>query len=497
MNWLKRWLFRTPSPAPIAEATRRPMRVTPLAVTMAASGGGGEEVKSFRMPPKPPGLKLPVGMAMDECPNLTGLYNWANDPSYHGPFDEGIGFLGYTYLAQLSQRAEYRMPCERLAKEMTRKWIRVTSTGGDAKKVTAMTQALERFGVRQLFRKAIEQDSYFGRAHIFIDVGADGGELQKPLIPAAKVKKGGVKGFRNVEALWAYPLDYDTSNPLRADFYVPQKWVVMTDTVHRSRLLTIVSRPMPDLLKPAYQFGGMALTQLAKPYVDNWLQTRQAVNDITQAFSQMVLATDMSQVMDGGDGQDLWNRLDVFNRTRNNRGTMAVDKATEELSNIAVPLTTLDMLQAQSQEHMAAVYQMPLIVLFSITPTGLNASSEGEIDVFETWVHSQQEDIIRPPLQTIFDIVQIDEFGAVDDDLAFEFVPLSEESPKDVADRRKVEADTDGVYIDKGVIHPEEVRERIARDEGGVYNGLSLTVEMPELSDPAEEGNPLDDADEE
>jgi phage-related protein (TIGR01555 family) len=280
---------------------------------------------------------------------------------------------------------------------------------------------------------------------------------------------------------------------LRADFYVPQKWVVMSDTVHRSRLLTIVSRPMPDLLKPAYQFGGVALTQLAKPYVDNWLQTRQAVNDITQAFSQMVLGTDMSQVMNEGGGEDLFNRIDLFNRTRNNRGTMAIDKSTETLENIAVPLTTLDMLQAQSQEHMAAVYQMPLIVLFAITPTGLNASSDGEIKVFETWIHSQQEDIIRPPLQTIFDIIQINEFGAVDPKLGFEFVPLSEETPEQAAARRKVEADTDSVYITAGVVHPDEVRERIARDETGVYNGLDLAVEAPGLPDPAEEGDPLAD----
>lgn len=485
MNWLKRWLFRTPAPAPIAEVSRAPMRISSLAVTMAGPGDNAQPIETFRMPPKPPGLKLPTGMAMDENLAITGLYNWATD---HGPFEEGIGFFGYAYLAQLSQRAEYRMPCERLAKEMTRKWIRVTATGEDlAEKVEAMTKALERFGVRQIFRKAIEQDSYFGRAHIFIDVGAGGAELQRPLIPKARVGAGGVKGFRNVEALWAYPLDYDTSNPLRADFYVPQKWVVMTDTVHRSRLLTIVSRPMPDLLKPAYQFGGVALTQLAKPYVDNWLTTRQAVNDITQAFSQMELQTDMSQVLAGDGGESLFNRVDFFNRTRSNRGTMVTDKATESLNNIAVPLTTLDMLQAQSQEHMAAVFQMPLIVLFSITPTGLNASSDGEIKVFETWIHSQQEDVIRPPLQVIFDLVQLDEFGAVDPALGFEFVPLSEESPADVAARRKIEADTDAVYITNGVIHPDEVRERIARDETGVYNGLDLAAEAPGLPDPAEE----------
>ena len=48
---------------------------------------------------------------------------WAGD-ALNVSFAEGIGFLGYSYLAALTQRAEYRRISERLASEMTRKWIR-------------------------------------------------------------------------------------------------------------------------------------------------------------------------------------------------------------------------------------------------------------------------------------------------------------------------------------------------------------------------------------
>ena len=58
----------------------------------------------------------------------------------------------------------------------------------------------------------------------------------------------------------------------------------MSQEFHASRLLTIIPFPVSDLLKPAYSFGGVPLIQMGKPYVDNWLNARQAVADILQGY---------------------------------------------------------------------------------------------------------------------------------------------------------------------------------------------------------------------
>ncbi|WP_179287738.1 anti-CBASS protein Acb1 family protein, partial [Enterococcus faecalis] len=127
-----------------------------------------------------------------------------------------------------------------------------------------------------------------------------------------------------------------------------------------SRFLTFTRHPVPDMLKPAYAFGGQSYTQLAKPYVDNWLRTRQSVSDVTSAFSQMVLATDMGSALTGGTGAELYGRVDMFNRTRDNRGTMVINKDSEELTNVTTPLSGLEALQAQSQEQLSSVARIPL-----------------------------------------------------------------------------------------------------------------------------------------
>jgi len=115
---------------------------------------------------------------------------------------------------------------------------------------------------------------------------------------------------------------------------------------------------------------------------------------------------------------------------------------------------------------------IPLIILFAITPTGLNASSESELDVFEGWVLSQQEGFLRPHLTTILNIVQLSKFGDIDPDITFQFEPLSVMDILEIAQARKTDIEADVAAIDAGIISPAESRARIAKEEDSPYAGL-------------------------
>jgi Protein of unknown function (DUF1073) len=55
-------------------------------------------------------------------------------------------------------------------------------------------------------------------------------------------------------------------------------------------------------------------------------------------------------------------------------------------------LQDLDWLLAQSQEQISSVSRIPLVKWTGISPSGLNASSEGEIRVYYDLIHSEQID---------------------------------------------------------------------------------------------------------
>lgn len=557
----------------------------------------------FAMAKPMPGV-VPKGkatIAMDEA--IETALGWAAQSIYAGAFQQGVTFLGYPYLAELAQRAEYRRVSEVIATEMTRKWIEIKvrtnnledevdaageeledelgveekpskpgqppnpnasnkavgkpamdaflpkptdtppakpagppddpaasadeeddpqaqleAAKNDLKaqkakekeaRVHELEEELKRLNVQDCFRKIAEQDGFFGRAHLFIELDKNDGsnvmlrpELVIPIgdgqnaFSKAKITKGSITRLKTVEAIWCYPANYNSNNPLADNWYAPSLWFVQGMEVHASRLLTFVGREVPDMLKPAYSFGGLSLSQMVQPTVQNWLRTRQSVSDIVHSFSVFILSTQMGQDLNE-DGDQIFKRADFFNDLRDNRGLMIIDKESEEFANVAAPLSTLDALQAQSQEHICSVSGLPLVKYTGISPSGLNATSEFEIAAFYDWIKAYQIAFFQPGLTRIFHMAQLNLWGEIDEDLYFEFQPLAEQTEEEKATTRKTEADTDKVHIDSGVLSPEEVRGRLSKEADGPYAGIDVNnvpePPAPPGGDPFGQGKGFDE----
>lgn len=442
------------------------------------------ETTTLSFPLKAP--ELPSGVIpKDESVAIIGMDSGASvftfASAYLGNAIEG--FPGYPYLAALATRAEYRAFASTISKEMTREWITIASsdTAGEStkKKCTEITQEFTKLDIQGLIQEIVAHDCLFGRGQIFVNIR--GHKRADPLTLSSRtIKKGSLLGFKAVEPMWTTPSSYNALDPASPSFYKPEKWWMLGQEVHASRLLTVITRPVPDLFKPAFNFGGMSLSQLAEAYVNNWLRTRQSVADLINNFSIIVLKTTMGQVLQGQDnGTNLFRRLKLFTLTRSNKGVMALDKETEELEQIAVPLGGLGELQSKALELLCFVSKLPAILLTGISPSGLNASSDGEIRAHYDNIAADQGAFYRKPIEIILKVVQLHLYGAIDPEIVFTFNPLYQMSAKELADIRKANADTAGAMIDRGVISQQEERERLARDPESGYQGLDVE-DMPE-----------------
>ena len=466
-------------------------------------------VAEILAPAKPPAGVVPdgKGMAMDDASAFSAA--WAGTT-----YGQGLGgFGGYgaaipmTVLATWAQRPEYRKISDVPATEMTRRWIKVTASDDEGSKqdrIDGINAALARFKVRDAFRDAIRYDGLLGRGHIYIDLGANDTERGTPIGGSGdkamlqKVRKGSLSGIRSIDPLWVYPQNYNTSDPLASDWYRPTTWFVMGKAVHATRLLTIVGREVPDILKPAYSFGGLSLTQLCSPYVERWLRTAENTERAGRNFSFYVLKTNMGVELQGGSGGgtvgavsvdvgSLDGRVAAFNNYRDVDGTFVIDQASEDFMNVSAPINGLSQLQGQAFEYVVAMAGQPMVKYAGIQPSGLNASSDGEIRVWYDHCHAGQEDHLRDPLQVVIDVIQLSEFGDIDPSIRFSFEPLWAMSEKELAEVEKTEAETDQIRIDSGVLHPEEVRQGLADDPDSRYPGLDVS-DVPDLSAEETEG---------
>src|SRR5262249_32137724 len=152
------------------------------------------------------------------------------------------------------------------------------------------------------------------------------------------------------------------------------------------------------------------------PYVNRWLRTAKNVNDLINIFSIVTLATDLQNMLQQpvDSPKSLIARMKAFTQTRDNRGAMLINKGTEELTTQNVPLGSLDKLQAQAQEHMATPARRPLIKMFGITPTGLNATAEPELNVDNDYVHSKQELGFTSHMRVVIILVQMHLYGKIE-----------------------------------------------------------------------------------
>lgn len=403
-------------------------------------------------------------------------------------FIENTSFPGFPTLALLGQLAEYRSMHETLADECIRMWGKVVSSGSaNPDTLQGLEEEIKRIDLRAAVRQLVVHDQAFGRAHAYVKLRGDDTddvrELPLLLKPSA-VPKDSFEGLRIVEAYWVTPNDYNSIDPTRADFYKPSSWWLLGTLTHSTRLHTVISRPVADMLKPTYSFGGVSMTQLAMPYVDNWLRTRQSVSDAVKQFAVSGVKTDLQQYLAPGGSTDLQARAQLLNNYRDNRNLLFLDMAQEEFFMVATPLAGLHELQAQAQEQMSAVSHIPLVKLLGLTPTGLNASSEGEIRVFYDYVRGYQSNVLSPLVNFVLKLAQLSKFGEIDSSIVWKWEPLQELTALEAADARAKDAETDTKYIDSGVLMPEQVARRLDADEHGLYTGLlSEVVPLEDLAD--------------
>lgn len=429
-------------------------------------------------------------VAMDSCADI---YAYAQQGCNGAGFQP---FPGYPYLAQLATRPEYRAFADAMAGELTREWISFDGANGgddgpksdanqDNERIEELTKAIDRLGLKNVFKLAAQHDCFFGRAQIAITLKNQDPALPLVLSPNT-VPKGSLERFSCVEPMWSTPNEYNALDPTAPDFYKPRSWFVLGKKYHASRLLTIISRPLPDMLKPAYNFSGMSLSQLADRYVDNWLRTRQSISDLVNNFSITALKTNMQNVLTGScDGSDIAARADLFTLYRSNKGLMLLDNEGEELVQLNTPLSGLSDLQGQALEQLCVVSRMPAMILTGISPSGLNASSDGEIRVFYDWISSQQESVWKEALDTCIKVIQLDLWGEIDPTITWKYNPLWQVTAKEQSEIRLNNANADATYVDRGILSPEEVRERLSADQDSDYAGIDVS-EVPFVDEGAD-----------
>ena len=443
------------------------------------------DIDKFNLPKTlahvPEAVRTQNNMAFDSIrPQLEGFLSdgWQHTMKAMGILHcADASFMGYGALANLSQNGLIRAGVEMRGDEMTRKWGELSRKGNteeetdeQQEKLDAITEEMEKYKVRELFRSASCLCGYMGGCLLFIDTGEE--VLANPLIlDSMTFAPGTFKGFRLIEPYLVTPGGYNSTNPMADDYFKPSLWYVQGIPVHASRLIYFAENKLTSLLKPAYNFFGLPLAQKVIDAVAHYTENREAAGRLLQKYALTVLKTNMEEVLQGGFDKALRERIQYFVQTRSNDGCAAIDKEMEDLVLQTTSLAGVTDIVRQSMEYVAAMFNEPVVKMWGLSPNGFS-SGEMELQNHYDNIKAQQEKMFGEPMRRVLRVLQHNLYGATDDSIIFTFSPLSEDDERKIAETNKMQADTDAVLISNGVIDENEARERLIADPNSGYNTL-------------------------
>lgn len=232
--------------------------------------------------------------------------------------------------------------------------------------------------------------------------------------------------------------------------------------VHYSRVLRMDWGLVPPRDKNYNQGWGDSAILSIYDDLKNYGSAFANTSAIMQDFVNGVLKIpNLSQAMASScNDSAIMRRLDYANLTKSVVQMMVLDgdETYEKLStNVAGVSELLDRFMLS----VSSVTGIPVTLLFGRSPAGLSATGDADIRNFYDMVKQYQETKIKPILDKLTKYIFLSKRGPTNGvepkNWGIQFTPLWQNTEEQEATLRRTVAETDAIYIDRGVLDPSEV----------------------------------------
>lgn len=367
-----------------------------------------------------------------------------------------------------------------VATEMVRQgWV----IEGDAKnKVNAYIDEI--FGVTAL-TDLIRWARLYGGAIIVMGI-ADGRPLNEPV---DEFNIHGIRWLRVFDRFQAMPNTAFMCDDLNSEHYgYPEIYQVndyrtgRTFTVNHTRVLRIDWCLLPPREQMINQGWGESALSAIWQDIRNYGTTMANMAAIVQDFVNTVLSVpDLSNSLtDECQERQIAARINYANMMKSINNMLVVD-GEEKLDKLSTNVSGLPEIIDRFMLMVCSVTGIPATVLFGRSPAGFNSTGESDVRNYYDMIKNYQETKLKPCLEKLVRYICIAKdgpFAGVEpDDWNIKFVPLWQNTEEQEATIRRIVAETDSIYIDRGVLDPTEVAvSRFGGDKWSMNTEIDLAA---------------------
>lgn len=388
-------------------------------------------------------------------------------------------FIGYAACAMLMQHWLVDKACAMPGRDAVRHGfvVQIEGTGDEATELEKRVATLDRkYDLIHHLQEFVRLGRGFGIRHALftVDLGSEAQNdeyYKNPFNPDA-VKPGSYRGIRQIDPYWLGPeLDADAaSDPISPRYFEPTWWNIGGRRIHWTHFIVYRASAVPDMLKPAYRYGGVPLTQRIMERV--YAAERTANEGPLLAMAKRIITwkTDLETAM--GNPEKFLGHLANMSELMNNFGKHAVD-TDDDITVHDTSLAELDGVIMNQFQLVAAVAGTPATKLLGTTPKGFQSTGEHETKSYHEELETMQTNDLSPVVQRHHLMVARSDLDAAEGvRVNHTWEPVDTPTAKEYAEINKLNAETGKTLIDGGVIDGEEERNRLRSDPDSGYSDL-------------------------
>ncbi len=335
---------------------------------------------------------------------------------------------------------------------------------GDPKLDGVVRERFDTLGLREKVLDALTWGRLYGGSAIVL--GADDG--RPATTPLAPEQARSLDWLYVLDRRYLFPLTYyeTLGHPKYGE---PELFSISTASggsasgfaIHESRL--VLFRGARTGIRERTERTSWDYSVLQRPYEilrqfnTGWKAVEVLLTDGNQAVLKM---SGLAEMIASGERSSLEARLEILDMYRSVLRALVIDAdGGEGFERQSVSFSDIPGVLDKYMLRLAAAVQMPVTILMGQSPAGMNATGESDFRWFYDRIRSEQTNYLAPRIRRIVDVLfatrelQAKPEGGV----VIKFPSLWAETPSVEAARRKTIAEADAVYVNAGVVLPEEV----------------------------------------
>jgi len=443
------------------------------------------------------GEAIQGALRIDNWQNLLTGLGTSRDKTVYGRFVTLQRIDDQELTALYHQSADARKVVAFKPREMLRQGFRV-NIPEDEEATAQLTKAIRNLKLGRHFLNGMIWGRLYGGAAAVLGVD-DGGAADTPL------REDRIKSFRFlhiVDRRYLMPQEY-YDDPSEDEFFgQPEVYQLVprrggnSVRIHRSRMILFGGAHTSDEEKD--RLGGWDYSILDVMYEELrafwsvWKSAEHLMADASQAVFKL---QGLMAMIAGGQKDVLQQRLEIVDMSRSVARAVMLDAENEDFDRRPSSFTDAAGMLDKFMLRLASVTDIPVTILMGRSPAGMNATGDSDFQHFYDNVKTAQENDLRPELERAIRLMMLAQDGPTGgkepEEWTLDFESLWQMTPKEQAELEKSTADKDKLYLDTGVLLPEEVALNRFRPDGwsaetSIDREVRETVLAEELAEPQE-----------